>query len=228
MMRADKQTTIFTGSRISQSRYVLKYGVGLPVFRVSFEIRDDWHTTSPLLNTEVRLYGPHTSNRGTQSITGFYVTSTSQAPPAMVHVNSEARDVGLRHYELRMFDHTRGNNNKPFKLKEVYYNPEVDIVYLNVEWFPKYPGHRIPHLALNAEKEPHRFADDGRWTGARATQMSNITAKLRIDDLDITGWFHSSYHFLGVKEIFFVAYPGLWFDYRDWHFRVEDNQPIMF
>lgn len=76
------------------------------------------------------------------------VCLTSRKPPAILHVNSEAREEAKKVYELRTFDTITPGHAE----KYIYYNPEVDVIYLGddtcMQTLLGLGGKYIPRIAI--------------------------------------------------------------------------------
>ncbi|CAG8981247.1 hypothetical protein HYALB_00003845 [Hymenoscyphus albidus] len=94
---------------------------------------------------DTNCFGKHTIRR---------VCPNSRKPPAILHVNQEARGEALKVYQLRTLD-TRSPGHAE---KEIYFNPKVDIVYLGEE------ACRSTLLCIDMDVQRLAMRSSGRFT----------------------------------------------------------------
>lgn len=106
----------------------------------------------------------------------FTVSPKSRLPPAIFHVNAEAREEAKRVYSQYMFEFCTDNKQSP-----IWFNPRLDILYLGqkccvstvirLSQMMRLKGISVPRIAIDLGRQAHRCCD---WDSLVVLTLSTI------------------------------------------------------
>ncbi len=155
------------------------------------------------------------------------VSTPSRTPPAVLHVNREARNECLSIYKLRIFDY----GYLPGIENAVYWNPSVDILLFGSRSCALGLGNVLGAVKDNPEVTRIAIMTNGSCANSAGHEFAGRSYEPPLNYLRVLRGIKADdgrvwYGHRGLKEVYFVAYQDGHIDPRTTVFRPATDQDL--